>query len=180
MVVMPHPEVRIRRAEPTDARIIAEINHASWESAYRGLMPDGLIDSVGIDAREERQRVHLSVPAAESPRSSWIADVEGRAVGYTSLGPQRDEGAQEGVGEVYSIYLLPIAVGKGIGRELLAHAMGVLRDADFREAVVWFHTGNHRARRFYAAAGFDADMEETMKLIADFEVPCVRYRVRLS
>jgi L-amino acid N-acyltransferase YncA len=173
-------EVTIRRAELSDARTIAEINYASWEATYRGLMPDALLDGMSVDDRERRQREHLAVPAAESQRSSWIAERDGAPVGYASLGPMRGDDAEAGVGELYAIYLLPAAIGRGIGRRLLSRALETLRAAGHHAAVVWFHSANERARRFYEAGGFEVDVADGLVAFAGFELPSTRYRVRLS
>lgn len=42
----------IRDAELKDARQIAKVHVESWQAAYRGSMPDELLDSLSVDQRE--------------------------------------------------------------------------------------------------------------------------------
>ena len=45
-------EVQIRTAAPTDARAVAEIHVAAWRAAYRGIMPNALLDDLSVEKRE--------------------------------------------------------------------------------------------------------------------------------
>jgi len=42
----------IRPATPEDARAIAEVHVASWRYAYRGLLPDDVLDRLSVEERE--------------------------------------------------------------------------------------------------------------------------------
>ena len=41
-------KMTVRRAEPSDAGAIAEVRVSSWRSAYRGLLPDSLLDALSV------------------------------------------------------------------------------------------------------------------------------------
>jgi RimJ/RimL family protein N-acetyltransferase len=58
---------------------------------------------------------------------------------------------------VYAIYLAPAAWSTGAGRALMDTALAGLRAGGYRRVVLWVLTGNARARRFYAKAGFAPD-----------------------
>jgi hypothetical protein len=45
--------MEIRAATISDAYGIAEIQVAGWQAAYRGLMPDSLLDGLSVPKREE-------------------------------------------------------------------------------------------------------------------------------
>jgi GNAT superfamily N-acetyltransferase len=147
----------IRHAVPADADAIGALHVRGWQSAYRGLLPDALLDGLSIPAWVEKRRNALTTP--------WNAlvlnhVVEGPAgvLGWASTGPARDAGLDAArVGEVYAIYLEPSAVGRGHGRELLAHALERLAAQGFGEVVLWVLEHNARARRFYECAGFALD-----------------------
>src|SRR5690606_41064361 len=66
----------------------------------------------------------------------------------------------ENVGEVTAIYLRQAHWGRGIGRRLFAAVVDRLREAGFEEAILWVLDTNARARRFYEAAGWEADGSE--------------------
>ena len=49
-------DYEIRDATPSDARAIAAFQTVCWREAYRGLVPDTYLDSVGEGDRERRWR----------------------------------------------------------------------------------------------------------------------------
>ena len=83
---------------------------ASWHAAYRGLMPQDVIESRTVEVREGQVRTWL---ADERPRLRvLVAEEEGHVCGFASIGPSRDPDLDhERVGELYAIYLHPDAWG---------------------------------------------------------------------
>jgi L-amino acid N-acyltransferase YncA len=108
--------MRIREAEPKDARAIAEIHVASWQAAYRGQLTDDYLDGLTIEGRLEQHRRTLEEPRAEW--RTWMAEDEGRVVAFAVTGPSEDADADDRTGELYAIYLDPERVGTGLGRTL--------------------------------------------------------------
>jgi ribosomal protein S18 acetylase RimI-like enzyme len=169
--------MRIREAEPRDARAIAEIHVRAWRDAYRGQLSDAYLDGLDVDERLEQHRRSL-----EEPRSdwrSWVAEDGGRVVGFAVTGPSEDADAGERTGEVYAIYLEPDRVGTGLGRSLFEHALEDLRERGFAEATLWVLATNERARRFYEIAGWKPDGAETSERVDCEMRPTVRYRTSL-
>ena len=171
------PAVRLATIE--DAEAIAAIHIAGWRSAYRGLVPDAILDGFAIDERTERWRRILGSRTADDPRRTWIIATDRDVHGFAATGPGRDESAPPpaGAGEVEAIYLAPATVGRGVGRILFAHAVRDLVDRGYDPIVVWVFEANARGRRFYEAAGFRAD---GTRHVIDFDgtpVPEVRFRL---
>ena len=102
----------IRPATGADANTIGEIHTEAWRWAYRGHLPDDYLD--GID-QERRSRYWRRTLGGDGPTRTFVAEHPGRgAVGYVQVGPPQHEGTEEGVGELYSIYLRPEVVGRGV------------------------------------------------------------------
>jgi ribosomal protein S18 acetylase RimI-like enzyme len=83
----------------------------------------------------------------------FIAEVDGRAVGYALVGPNglpHDEHRPED-GELKRIYVLRDAQGSGAGRALLDAALGWLGG---RRIWIGVWSGNLRAQRVYEKRGF--------------------------
>jgi ribosomal protein S18 acetylase RimI-like enzyme len=168
--------VRIREATPADAEAIAEIHVRSWQAAYRGQLGDEYLDGLSATERVPRTRESLARPRAGW--RTWVAD-EPPVVGFCTTGPAEDPQAEKGAAELYAIYLAPEFYGKGIGRDLFAHAVEDLRRAGFRSATLWVLETNERARRFYAKAGWELDGAVTTERIDCQNLPTVRYRLDL-
>ena len=62
----------------------------------------------------------------------------------------------------------------------MAKAEQLLKDAGFTEAFLWVLEGNARGRRFYEAAGWDADGQTKTAAIGGRELVEVRYRKQLT
>ncbi len=175
---------RLRDGVLEDARAIAEVHVASWRWAYREVLPPEVLSALSVEDREQEWREGLRSPP--SGGGCLVAEDDGRIVGFVGYGPAQDEG--DDVGEVFAIYLVEDAVGRGIGRDLLARAEEALRSAGFRRAVLWVFEANDRACRFYEKAGWAWDgarlqwgslSHGSAHRIECGEEPIVRYAVDL-
>lgn len=167
----------IRAAGPDDARPVAEVHVASWRHAYRGLLPDDSLERLSVD---DREAMWLGAFADPDPKSgAFIAEVDGRIVGFASFGPSRDEDMPLRTGEVPAIYVEPAALGSGVGRELFEAASLALRDAGFARATLWVLEANTLARRFYEKAGWSWDGAVSTHMFDCANEPLVRYAVDL-
>lgn len=169
--------LRIREAEPKDARTIAEIHVRAWRAAYRGQLDDEFLDGLNVEDRLEMHRLALESPPPEY--RMWLAEEDGRAVGFAVTGRSEDADADERTAEVYAIYLQPDRVGTGLGRGLFTHAVDDLRERGFHTATLWVLETNELARRFYEVAGWKHDGTVTSERVDCEMRPTVRYRVEL-
>src|SRR5947208_195366 len=96
--------VSIRAATVEDARAIAEVHVAGWRAAYRGQMPDALLDSLSVDERAEKRRRWIANPTSVDHRT-WVAERDGRILGFANTGPIRDETAASRTAELLALYL---------------------------------------------------------------------------
>ena len=168
-------DVTIRAAAPSDADAIARVQVASWQVAYRGIVPDEHLDGLDWRERAEVRREQLERAADECVRVH-VAVNDGSLVGFMATGPERaaETSAPSGA-EVYALYLAPEAWDQGIGRDLLARAVADVPD-DI-PVVLWVLTENQRARAFYERQGFRADGAATTIQLGGRELAEVRYRV---
>jgi GNAT superfamily N-acetyltransferase len=124
----------IRRATVDDAADLAAVEVRTFRHAYADILdPEFLADQDPV-ARAEEWRKHLQL----EDRDVWVAEVEGRVVGYASV---RDQ-------ELRMLYVDPFAQGAGVGSELLAQAEA----AGARELEVF--EANGHGRHFYEDRGW--------------------------
>jgi len=143
--------LRIRQAVAGDARGIAEVQVRAWGAAYRGILPDALIDSLTVGARAARWREIL---AAGASRTSVAFD-EDLVVGFCSVFPDaRDADLAAGTAEIAALYVDPAAWRRGIGSALLRSGMAVVEGAPL---TLWVLEDNVAGRAFYARHGFAPD-----------------------
>lgn len=145
----------IREATVEDARAIALVHVTAWQTAYRGLMPDAVLDQLSVDERTARWVRILST--AETSHT-LVAEQDDGILGWVSIGPGRDEGrAHEG--EVWAIHVDPNSFSQGVGRALMHAAEETLRGMGFTHAFLWVLEGNERATAFYERNGWLPDGE---------------------
>jgi RimJ/RimL family protein N-acetyltransferase len=170
---MTHARISIRSATAEDAGAIAELHVEGWRWAYREHMPAALLDGLSVERRATMWRDLLAAPATQA--RIWLAEREGRTIGFSATGLPQDTGAPPLTAQLTAIYLRNDAAGTGAGRELLRHATQDLCRRGFRTAVLWVLASNARARRFYEVAGWRPDGATRVVRRADVELQDVRY-----
>ena len=138
----------VRTATLDDADAIERIRTDTWRAAYRGLMPDFVLDRLGYDGR--RRRVVLSAMPAD--RFALVAEHEGDVVGFCYGGPARVGDAAH-PGEIYAVYVLPSHQGHGHGSALMRAGAQELLVRGWRGMVLWVLRDNRPSRRFYGRMG---------------------------
>lgn len=148
--------VNIRRASPRDAPAIAALHVAAWHAAYRGQVPDEILDGLDVAARTQ---FWSNVLLGEHNVS--IAEADRAVFGFYSLIPSRDPDSDPVMfGEIATFYICPSRWRRGIGRDLFRHALAVASSNQFTGISLWVLASNTPAIRFYEAMGFIADGTE--------------------
>jgi methylmalonyl-CoA/ethylmalonyl-CoA epimerase len=183
--------VALRAATAKDVDVIAGIRVASWQTTYTGIVPQAFLDEVHArDGFARRLASQLSDPSTGV--EAVVAEIGGDVVGYAIIGPERvrltrGAGASAATtttsgqarGEVYAIYLVERAQGRGIGRQLLREAERRLGNMGHADAVLWMIEANQPARRFYERMGWTlTGNRQVHDLGAD--VPEIQFERQLS
>ncbi|MDX8143439.1 GNAT family N-acetyltransferase [Lentzea sp. BCCO 10_0061] len=154
--------VTVRPAVVADAPAVASVHVQTWQAAYRGLVPDSVLDGLSVEERTAMWERGI-------PRGGvWVGLVDDVVAGFVAVGPSREPDAAF---EVYAIYVLPSAWGTGLGFSLARAALG-----DEQDVVLWVFDENPRARRFYERLGFRADGTVKTETIGGAELKEIRYR----
>ena len=140
--------VRVRRAVMDDADAIERVRTDTWRDAYRGLLPDGVLDGLGYDATRRRPLMAAMPPE----QFVLVAEDNGAVVGFCIGGRSRTPDDPFS-GEVYAIYVLPEHQGRGAGRALLEAAAKELRRRSHQSMIIWVLRENAPSRRFYERMG---------------------------
>ena len=140
-----------RPATPADAMDIAYIHVDTWQTAYRGMIPDSYLDTLSLAGRGNWW---LSVLTdLNNPTFLFIAeDEQGQPVGFVEGGPQRNEKLPY-EGELYAIYVLKEHQGKGLGRDLLLATARELCNRGINNMLLWVLKDNDPSRGFYEKLG---------------------------
>lgn len=161
----------IRHGCERDAAGIARIHVGSWQAAYRGLVPDEVLDALDPVKRTMVWRELLGMPE----ETVLVAMGGGRLAGFCTLQASRDAGVALATGEIASFYVDPPAWGRGAGRELAEQLVRQARARNFARLTLWVIAGNTRARRFFERCGFAADGMERDEDRQGHLIPVMRY-----
>jgi ribosomal protein S18 acetylase RimI-like enzyme len=141
----------IRPAVPEDAEAIARVHVASWQTTYRGIIPDDVLAGLSVERRAEMW-ARAAGQSGREGRSLTVAEDGDRIVGFAAGGPVQHPDPVY-TGELYAIYLLASHQRLGIGRRLVAAVAAALDAGGHRTMLLWVLTANEPARRFYESLG---------------------------
>ncbi|QUX27763.1 GNAT family N-acetyltransferase [Nocardiopsis akebiae] len=167
----------IREALPEDGPAVADVEVRSWRAAYPGIVPQDYLDA--MDAAERGDRWSDWIAGAVRPGAGLLlADDGAGAVAFACFAPVGEAaGGTAGSCEVEAFFSVPEVWGSGVNRRLIAEVHRVVAGAGYTEAVLWVLRDNPRARRFYAAHGWEADGAVTEEGPLNGAVlPRLRYR----
>jgi ribosomal protein S18 acetylase RimI-like enzyme len=140
----------IREARAEDAAEIARVHWESWETTYRGVLPDVVLDERTVEVRRAfwEQVFHETDGV---PGVLVAVTEEGRIAGFVAFGRERS-GELECDGEVYALYLLKEHQGRGEGRRLMGEVAARLSAMGCQRMCLWVLAAN-RTVGFYERMG---------------------------
>jgi GNAT superfamily N-acetyltransferase len=145
------PPFAIRPAVPDDLLGLARVHVATWQSTYRGLVPDARLDTLTVE-NDIASGFGRWLKSPEPGRVYLVAHrSEGEIVGFAIGGPNRHP--EDGFsGELGAIYILKEHQGQGIGSALVGHVARHLLATGRSDMIVWVIAENPY-RRFYEKLG---------------------------
>ena len=171
------PTAEIRRATETDMPALGAVHVAAWQWAYRGLMPDTVLDAMDAGRRAEGWTRLVREGTVPQPH---VAVIGMEMVGFSHAGTSRDDDAGPQTGEVTSLYLREDQVGTGLGRRLWDAALDQLRSSRHTKVSVWVLDTNVRGRRFYERMGLVPDGAARTEVLSGSPLAEVRYSAPLA
>jgi L-amino acid N-acyltransferase YncA len=151
----------VRKANINDAAGIAEVHVKSWKSSYEGIIDEQYLKSLKIDDRIPLWVSSLSDPKDEAPVFVALNE-EGGIIGFASFGRERENNG-ETEGELYAIYLLKEAKGKGVGTLLFYNGVQELIKHGNQSVRVWVLAQNP-STKFYEKFNPRKDSVTTIKI----------------
>lgn len=141
--------MKIRKAEISDAEAIMKINVDTWQQAYRGLMPDDVLEQrVCSPERAERWRKNIKKTLSGATTIYVAEDENGRLAGFVWGGESRDGNVPRHI-ELYAFYVHPEAQKKGYGKALFE----AFRKYAAGKFYLYMLEGNKQAQNFYKRTG---------------------------
>ncbi|HEX7759825.1 MAG TPA: GNAT family N-acetyltransferase [Caulobacteraceae bacterium] len=137
-------------AGPADAAALGEVHVQAWRESYQGLLPQAYLAAMnpGVHAARWRRQLTRDTPGDIVLAVEGARGLVGYCAGGLLKGPDKLADA-----EVFTLYLLKAAKGRGLGARLLGAAASVLAAQGATSMVIWVLSDNAAARGFYAHLG---------------------------
>ncbi len=145
----------IRPAVAADAPAIADVQVASWNTTYRGLLPDALIDRITVPDRTQQWTRIINTLDENGTGKVFVCEAEGKVVGFASVGAQREPNLKEQGydAELTSAYLYQENQRQGIGNALVSACFAEGARLGYKGITAWVLSTNAPARAFYEKFG---------------------------
>lgn len=169
--------VQVREATVADAHRIAEIHVAGWRAAYRGQMPDEVLDNLDV----EKRAAFWSAQLTAKPHALFVAESNLEILAFCDLIPSRDADSDPATtAEIVAIYADPNHWRKGAGKALCRFALERARLGNYTAVTLWCLSSNIPARMFYEKIGFYLDGATKIdNSFRNHELHKVRFRISL-
>jgi L-amino acid N-acyltransferase YncA len=164
--------LNVRYATIQDAKAIATVHVYSWQTVYRGHIPDNILDNLSCDGREKSWKLLL-----ENHSRVLLLEEDKNIFGFISFCPSRDQDADSTVvAEISALYLSPDKWRKGYGKLLCNTALNEIKKSGYHQVTLWVLDGNHQARKFYANMGFVSNGDFKLDQRDGYTLHEVRYQ----
>lgn len=137
------------KAQLKDAEIIVQTRREAWNTTYRGIYPDEVIDNFDYDWHNEMERRRLSNPSFHC----WMVMDGAQCVGYFSCGTVREGAWRDFSFRLHSLYLLPDYRGCGLGGRIFRFVKAFCQGAGYDKMYLDCHPDNKHAMEFYKHMG---------------------------
>ncbi len=129
-------------AQPEEAEALSGLRHRVWQSTYRGIYPDDMIDNFDYTFHNQRNRMLIQ---SSQFMVYFITDGDDK-IGYLILRKRKPLHLQ-------SLYLLPEYRGRGIGTMAFELVRSYCRANGLQAFDLDCHPDNKSALAFYAKMG---------------------------
>lgn len=146
-------DFQVIKAARKNAKDMGFIHSNSWKQAYRGIIPNEMIEAF---TPEKRAAIFSNVIETQ-PEEYYLFMANNRPAGIASLSKCHEESAPDYIGEIYSFYFHPDFWGSSATHMGFQFCINRLKALGFTQITIWVLNDNLRAKRFYEKNGFVLD-----------------------
>ena len=167
----------IRKMRLDDAFEVATIHTLSWQTAYKGIVDQKLLDSIDIQKRTANWKTGIETNTP--PIVRLVVERDGQVIGFAcGLENRTKTEAPNCDSELWAIYVHPKHSREGAGHALFNYFKAELCRLGKRKLCVWTLKENNLAKAFYEKQGGALFGSKHIK-IGDQTLPEVGYEFAL-
>ncbi|HRI15003.1 MAG TPA: GNAT family N-acetyltransferase [Verrucomicrobiota bacterium] len=144
------PNVMIRLYQPDDLEAIKRLTVEAFDGVT---LEQNVEDALGILRGHDwrwRKAQHLDHDLAANPTGTFVAETHGHIVGYITTRVELEFGR----GRIPNLAVAADFRGRGLGRQLIEHALNYFRREGLAYAVIETMAQNEVGQHLYPACGF--------------------------
>ena len=166
------PEVTIRRADSSDAELLAELGARTFAETFAA---ENTPEDMSAYLAQSFTPARLADELADPKATFLLASVEGEAAGYARLYQGEPPSCVTGESpmELARLYVARKWLGGGLGRALMQRCVDEARGAGSRVLWLGVWERNLRAQAFYSKWGFTPVGQQVFQLGADAQTDWV-------
>ena len=142
--------VTIRGFLNSDLDALHQITIDSFAAVSFDQMVESRFGILGGHDWRWRKAQQIDADVAANAPGIFIAEEEGKILGYITTTIDRDANK----GRIPNMAVVSAARGKGVGRQLLQHALEYFRSEELAFAVIETMDGNEAGKHLYPSCGF--------------------------
>ena len=169
------PDVTIRRANPGDAGLLAELGARTFSETFAA---DNSTEDMAAYLASSFNLAQQSAELADTASTFFIAEVGGVAAGYAMLHAGESAEGIEGAKpvELVRLYVSRGWLGRGVGEALMSACVDEAQRAGHETIWLGVWERNGRAQAFYRKWNFRAVGEHVFQLGADAQTDILMER----
>lgn len=142
--------MHIRPYRPSDLEALRSLT----QEAFEGVSIDHAMEAIfgtiaGHDWRWRKAR-HIDADVAACPEGVFVAEEDGNILGYVTSRVDHEAG----IGQIPNLAVAAAARNRGLGRQLLSHALNYFRSLGLTHAKIETLAQNPIGQHLYPACGF--------------------------
>ena len=146
--MLTHPFIRLFK--PTDLEAVKALTLQSFEGVTLEQNVEGALGVLNSQDWRWRKSRHIDHDVASNPGGLFVAEQEGRIVGYITTELDRDAGK----GRIPNLAVASDFRGRGLGRKLIERALDYFRGEGLAYAMIETMDQNTIGQHLYPACGF--------------------------
>ena len=154
----------IRPFYPDDLPTLKAITVVAFDGVSIDQGIEHLFGTINGHGWQWRKARHLDDDTAREPDGIFVAELEGRIVGYISTWLDREAG----IGHIPNLAIVAESRGHGLGRKLIEHALEHFRRCGLTHAKIETLEQNEVGQHLYQSLGFH-EVARQIHFVADLQ-----------
>ena len=143
--------MRIRLFRGTDLAALKEITVEAFDGTSIDQMIEGRFGLLNGGDWRGRKASHIDADVERDRKGIFVAETAGEVVGYVTTWTD----AEAGIGHIPNVAVRAGHRGRGIGRQLIVHALDHFRGMGMTHARIETLENNEVGRHLYTSIGFE-------------------------